>query len=254
MHPPKWKTTEYDIWYWNPCQVIKNILANADFDDHIDYMAYCKFNSKKWQYSNMMSGSWSWQQCVCLHTQFFFWLYNSLFRIPLPGTLWLTAQCSSQSSWGLTKWLFLSPPVRTISTHYISQSETFKTISNTLTRMHWFWLGFSPYPKVCNPLSPLSQNVISTIYNRCQERHQHRDIPKFQEGFNTLINHHNSPPTQALHDDPQHCPIPWWILLLSNLWPQATYFWLSQTGCSNVAPLLLVPNVSNPPFITHSSI
>ena len=71
-HPPKWKTTEYDVWYRNPRQVIKNILANADFDGHIDYVAYHEFNGEKQQYSNMMSGNWSWQQCVRLHTQFFF--------------------------------------------------------------------------------------------------------------------------------------------------------------------------------------
>ena len=46
-HPPEWKTTEYNIWYRNPRQVIKNILANADFDGHIDYMAYREFNGEK---------------------------------------------------------------------------------------------------------------------------------------------------------------------------------------------------------------
>jgi hypothetical protein len=62
--PPEWKTTEYDVWYRNPREVIKTILMNTDFDGHIDYAPYQEFNEGKRQYGDMMSGDWVWRQCV----------------------------------------------------------------------------------------------------------------------------------------------------------------------------------------------
>jgi hypothetical protein len=53
---PEWKTTVYDVWYRDPCRVIENILANPEFDGHVDYAAYQEFNSEKRQYGNVMSG------------------------------------------------------------------------------------------------------------------------------------------------------------------------------------------------------
>ena len=66
--PPEWKTTGYDVWFRNPREVIKNMLARTDFDGHINYAAYQEFNGEKRQYGNMMSGEWSWQQSVRLAT------------------------------------------------------------------------------------------------------------------------------------------------------------------------------------------
>ena len=62
--PPEWKTTEYDIWFRNPREVIRNMLARIDFDGHIDYVAYQEFDGEKRQYNNVMSGNWSWRQSV----------------------------------------------------------------------------------------------------------------------------------------------------------------------------------------------
>ena len=62
--PPEWKTAEYDVWHRNPREVIRNILANSDFDGHIDYTAYQEFDGEKRQYGNMMSGDWASQQSV----------------------------------------------------------------------------------------------------------------------------------------------------------------------------------------------
>ena len=63
-HHPEWKTAEYDIWYRDPRQVIKSILARPDFDGHVDYAAYQEFNNGGRQYGNMMSGDWTWRQSV----------------------------------------------------------------------------------------------------------------------------------------------------------------------------------------------
>ena len=57
--PPEWMTTEYDVWYRDSHKVIKNMLANPDFDGHINYMAYQEFDGEKRQYGNMMSSDWS---------------------------------------------------------------------------------------------------------------------------------------------------------------------------------------------------
>ena len=59
-HHPEWKTAGYDVWYRDPHQVIKNILASPDLEGHIDYVAYREFDGEKRQYSNLMSGNWMW--------------------------------------------------------------------------------------------------------------------------------------------------------------------------------------------------
>ena len=61
---PEWKTTVHEVWFRDPRQVIKNILATTDFDGHIDYAAYREFSDNKRQYCNLMSGNWSWRQSV----------------------------------------------------------------------------------------------------------------------------------------------------------------------------------------------
>lgn len=63
--PPEWKTAGYDVWYRNPRDVIKNILASPDFEGHVDYTTYQEFSGEQRQYTNMMSGDWAWQQSVC---------------------------------------------------------------------------------------------------------------------------------------------------------------------------------------------
>jgi len=64
VRPPEWKTVGYDVWYRDPRQMIKNILASPDLEGHVDYVAYQEFNGDKRQYNNLMSGNWSWRQSV----------------------------------------------------------------------------------------------------------------------------------------------------------------------------------------------
>ncbi|PBK58686.1 hypothetical protein ARMSODRAFT_991269 [Armillaria solidipes] len=49
--PPSWKMTEYEVFSCDPCEVIKNQLANPDFANEMDF-------SPKY----FMSGNWAWQQ------------------------------------------------------------------------------------------------------------------------------------------------------------------------------------------------
>ena len=63
--PPEWKVTEYEVWFRNPRDVIKGILANPELDGHIDYSAYREFEDSQRRYCNVMSGDWAWRQSVC---------------------------------------------------------------------------------------------------------------------------------------------------------------------------------------------
>jgi len=58
-------TTKYDVWYRDPHEVVKNILASPDFEGQINYVAYREFDGGQRRYGNMMSGDWSWRQSVC---------------------------------------------------------------------------------------------------------------------------------------------------------------------------------------------
>lgn len=62
--PPEWMVTEYDVWFRDPREVIKGILANPEFDGHMDYSAYRESENSRRRYSNMMSGDWAWRQSV----------------------------------------------------------------------------------------------------------------------------------------------------------------------------------------------
>ena len=56
---------KFDVWYRNPCEVIKNLLARPDLEGHINYSPYQEFDGERRQYSNLMSGDWAWRQSVC---------------------------------------------------------------------------------------------------------------------------------------------------------------------------------------------
>jgi hypothetical protein len=64
---PPWMTAEYDVWCWNPRTVLRNQLANSDFDGKIDYSAKQEFgvNGER-RYQDFMSGNWAWSQSVSI--------------------------------------------------------------------------------------------------------------------------------------------------------------------------------------------
>jgi hypothetical protein len=58
--------TMYNVWFWDPCAVIWNMLVNPDFNNQMDYVAYQEFNEDNCQYQDFMSAEWSWKQSVCI--------------------------------------------------------------------------------------------------------------------------------------------------------------------------------------------
>lgn len=62
---PEWMTTEYEIFYREPRDVARAMLANPTFDGYFDYVPYQDFDRKnERRYENLMSGDWAWKQAV----------------------------------------------------------------------------------------------------------------------------------------------------------------------------------------------
>lgn len=62
---PTWMTAKYDIWCRDPRTVLRNMLANPDFKDEINYSPYQEYDKDgERQYNNLMSGNWAWRHAV----------------------------------------------------------------------------------------------------------------------------------------------------------------------------------------------
>jgi hypothetical protein len=62
---PTWMTAEHTIWFQDPCKVIQNLLANADFMGETNLAPHRNYDrAGQHQYSDFMSGDWAWDQAV----------------------------------------------------------------------------------------------------------------------------------------------------------------------------------------------
>ena len=62
---PPWMEADYKVWYHDPHMIICNQLVNPNFEHEIDYTPKQVFdNESEWEYSDLMTGNWSWQQAV----------------------------------------------------------------------------------------------------------------------------------------------------------------------------------------------
>ncbi|KAG2118676.1 uncharacterized protein F5147DRAFT_542082, partial [Suillus discolor] len=60
---PPWTDGQYDVWYRDPLQMTRSILANCAFDGGIEYSPYRDYTTEDKQYfKNFMSGDWAWKQ------------------------------------------------------------------------------------------------------------------------------------------------------------------------------------------------
>ena len=63
--PPSWMVSNFDIWYRNPHNVIKNMLGNVDFNNEMDAAPFREYDMDgERHYQNFMSGNWAWNQAV----------------------------------------------------------------------------------------------------------------------------------------------------------------------------------------------
>ncbi|KAG1849689.1 hypothetical protein DFJ58DRAFT_716906 [Suillus subalutaceus] len=59
-----WMDDEYEVWFRDPCEVARNMLANSTYANEIDYCPYREYSTEgnKRQWKDFMSGDWVWDQ------------------------------------------------------------------------------------------------------------------------------------------------------------------------------------------------
>jgi hypothetical protein len=62
---PPWMTSQYDVWYRDPCMLVKNILSNPGFNNEFDCAPLQEHDTDgNHRFQNFMSGNWCWKQAV----------------------------------------------------------------------------------------------------------------------------------------------------------------------------------------------
>jgi hypothetical protein len=68
-----WKRKEYDVWYRDPLEVIRNLVDNTALEGEFDYVPFREYqpkeesddiNDKERVFRNYMSGNFAWEQAV----------------------------------------------------------------------------------------------------------------------------------------------------------------------------------------------
>ncbi|KAG2123012.1 hypothetical protein BD769DRAFT_1629093 [Suillus cothurnatus] len=61
---PPWMDGTFDVWYRDPHQVVRNMLANPDFAHEMDFRPYREFLTvgEECHYRDFMSANWAWDQ------------------------------------------------------------------------------------------------------------------------------------------------------------------------------------------------
>ena len=68
----------YDVWFRDPCLVVKNMIDNPDYGNQFDSAPTRTFDSEGHrQYQDFMTGDWVWEEAVCFHYFVHFPSYNS---------------------------------------------------------------------------------------------------------------------------------------------------------------------------------
>ncbi|EIW84557.1 hypothetical protein CONPUDRAFT_51589 [Coniophora puteana RWD-64-598 SS2] len=60
---PPWMKAKYDVWFRDPREVLKNMIARPDLQEHIDLTPFRDYDeSGTRHYENLFSGDWAWDQ------------------------------------------------------------------------------------------------------------------------------------------------------------------------------------------------
>lgn len=66
-----WKRKEYDVWYRDPLEVIRNLVDNPALEGEFDYVPFREYqpkedsdDNKERVFRNYMSGNFAWEQAV----------------------------------------------------------------------------------------------------------------------------------------------------------------------------------------------
>ena len=63
--PPSWMVKDFDVWYRDPHEVVKDMLGNKDFKGEMDAAPFREYDADgERKYQHFMSGNWAWDQAV----------------------------------------------------------------------------------------------------------------------------------------------------------------------------------------------
>ncbi|KAI9436943.1 hypothetical protein H4582DRAFT_1816026, partial [Lactarius indigo] len=63
QHAPEWRREEYEVWYWDPDVVIRNLLDNPDFASQFDTAPYIMTDTQgEHRWTDFMSGQFAWRR------------------------------------------------------------------------------------------------------------------------------------------------------------------------------------------------
>ena len=69
---PAWMQQDFEVWYRDPRELIKNLLSNPDFDGEFDYSPFHEYDGDgNHRFQDFMSGDWAWHQAVCFTLRLF---------------------------------------------------------------------------------------------------------------------------------------------------------------------------------------
>lgn len=63
---PAWMDEKHQVFYRNPREVIRSMLANKAFDGNFDYTPYRQYENGQRVWRDFMSGNFSWKKAVCM--------------------------------------------------------------------------------------------------------------------------------------------------------------------------------------------
>lgn len=74
----EWMTTDHEVWFRDPRDLVANLVSNRDFANEFDYSPLQEYDADgNHRFQDFMSGDWAWQQAVG------FWLHYLVhFRFP----------------------------------------------------------------------------------------------------------------------------------------------------------------------------
>jgi len=61
---PEWMDEKYQVFYRNPREVVRSMLANKAFDGNFDYTPYRQYENGQRVWCDFMSGNFAWKQAV----------------------------------------------------------------------------------------------------------------------------------------------------------------------------------------------
>ena len=60
-----WMTTEFEVWYRDPLQLVHDLISNPDFANEFDYTPYQEYSSDEAHcFRDLFSDNWAWKQAV----------------------------------------------------------------------------------------------------------------------------------------------------------------------------------------------